>query len=48
MMKTEICKCIPELLESPKILNVENYKQYENDLYNILENDFVNHEVLFF
>lgn len=46
-MITKVCKCIPEIIESPIHLNSENYKKYENDLYSILENDFVKHKVYF-
>lgn len=41
------CKCIPEIIDAPEILDIENYKKYEDSLYNILKNDFVDHEVYF-
>lgn len=42
-----ICKCIPDLFEAPEPLSYENYKKYENELYEIIEEDFVKHEVIF-
>ena len=41
------CKCIPDLYEAPEPLNLENYKKYEDDLYKIIEDDFIKHDVLF-
>lgn len=41
------CKCIPELYEAPEKLNLENYKNYEDELYSIIENDFIKHNVYF-
>lgn len=41
------CKCIPKIIDAPETLNLDNYKKYEENLYNILKNDFVNHQVYF-
>lgn len=41
------CKCIPNLYEAPEQLNLENYKKYEDNLYRIIEEDFVKHDVIF-
>lgn len=41
------CKCIPEIIDVPEKLNIDNYKKYEDDLYQILKQDFVDHEVIF-
>lgn len=41
------CKCIPDTYEAPEPLNSENYKKYEEDLYRIIEEDFVKHDVFF-
>lgn len=46
-MKVNVCKCIPEIIKSPEKLNIKNYKKYEDDLYKILLDDFVKHEVIF-
>lgn len=41
------CSCIPCLVLPPNSFNESSYKKYENDLYNIFIDDFVNHEVIF-
>ncbi len=46
-MITANCKCIPEIIDAPESLNTDNYKKYEDGLYEILKNDFDDHEVIF-
>ncbi len=46
-MKNSNCKCIPELVLAPESLTVYSYKKYENDLYTIIDEDFVKHDVYF-
>ena len=46
-MKTKICKCIPEIIATPEPLNLDNYKKYEENLYKIFADDFINHDVYF-
>ena len=41
------CRCIPELHEAPEVLNHDNYQKYEEELYKIMEEDFIKHEVFF-
>ena len=46
-MKTAGCKCIPDIIPAPEFITTEIYKNYENNLYKVMHDDFIDHTVYF-